>query len=149
MCPQYAAIKPGTRVCALHCHLADVFWRMLQGYPIYVSNRAWALSSSSPFHYVIAKILPAVQLTTHARSNIFNGRPQGHTSKVFRLLGLLLFRIIVGLRCVRCELRYYCMHAKFIVLRPRLTHNSALMFQKNLFQQSKGSIYSMCGLTVF
>ena len=32
------------------------------GYPSYARNRACELSSPSPFHYVMAKIVPAVQL---------------------------------------------------------------------------------------
>ena len=34
-----------------------VSWRTLMGYPSYARNRACALPSPSPFHYVMAKIV--------------------------------------------------------------------------------------------
>ena len=75
-------------------------------YPSYARNRAYALSSPSPFHYVMAKIVPAVQLAAHAKSNTLYSRSYGRTSKFFGLDGLLLCRIIMGLCFARCELRY-------------------------------------------
>ena len=42
-----------------------VSWRTLMGYPSYARNRACALPSPSPFRYfryVMAKIVPVVQL---------------------------------------------------------------------------------------
>ena len=83
-----------------------VSWRLLMRYPSYARNRAYALPSPSPFHYVMAKIVPAVQLAAHAKSNTLYSRSYGRTSKFFRLDGLLLCRIIMGLRFARCELRY-------------------------------------------
>ena len=83
-----------------------VSWRLLMRYPSYARNRAYALPSPSPFHYVMAKIVPAVQLAAHAKSNTLYSRSYGRTSKFFRLDGLLLCRIIMGLCFVRCELRY-------------------------------------------
>ena len=44
-----------------------VSWRTLMGYPSYARNRACALPSPSPFHYVMAKIVPVVQLAAHAK----------------------------------------------------------------------------------
>ena len=41
-----------------------VSWRTLMGYPSYARNRACALPSPPPFHYVMAKIVPVVQLVT-------------------------------------------------------------------------------------
>ena len=79
------------------------------GCPSYALNRARALPSPSPFLYVMAKIVPVVQLAAHAKRSTLYGRSYGRTSKFFRLDGLVLFRIIVGLRCARfarCELRY-------------------------------------------
>ena len=65
-------------------------------YPNYAHNRACALPPPSPFHYVMAKIVPVVQLATHAKSSTLYGRSYGRTSKFFWLDGLLLFRIIMG-----------------------------------------------------
>ena len=42
--------------------------------------------------------MTAVELTTHAKSSVLYGRSYGHKSKFFRLDGLLLFCIIMGLR---------------------------------------------------
>ena len=85
---------------------AGVSWRTLMGYPGYARNRACALPSPSPSHYVMAKIVPVVQLAAHAKSSTLYSRLHGRTSKFFRLDGLLLFRIIMGLCFARCELRY-------------------------------------------
>ena len=71
-----------------------VSWRTLMGYPSYARNRACALPSPSPFHYVMAKIVPVVQLAAHAKSSTLYGR----TTKFFRLDGLLLFCTVMGLR---------------------------------------------------
>ena len=60
----------------------------------------------SPFHYVVVKIVPTVHLAAHAKSSTLYRCPYGHKSKLFRLDGLLLFCITMGLRCVCCELRY-------------------------------------------
>ena len=51
-----------------------VSWRTLMGYPTYARNRACALPSPSPFHYVMAKIVPVVQLAAHAKSSTLYGR---------------------------------------------------------------------------
>ena len=48
--------------------------RTLMGYPSYACNRACALPSPSPFHYVMAKIVPVVQLAAHAKSSTLYGR---------------------------------------------------------------------------
>ena len=44
------------------------------GYPSYARNCARALPSPSPFHYVMAKIVPVVQLAAHAKSSTSYGR---------------------------------------------------------------------------
>ena len=80
---------------------AGVSWRTLTGYPSYARNRACVLPSPSSFHCVMAKIVPFVQLAVHAKSCTLYGQSYGRTSKFFRLDGLLLFRIIMGLRCAR------------------------------------------------
>ena len=49
--------------------------------------------------------MPVVQQAAHAKSSTLYGRSYGVKSKFFRLDGLLLFRIIMGLHC---ELRYNC-----------------------------------------
>ena len=59
------------------------------GFPSYARNRARALPSPSPFHYVMAKIVPVLQLAAHAKSSTLYGR----TTKFFGLDGLLLFCI--------------------------------------------------------
>ena len=66
-----------------------VSWRTLMWYPSYARNRACALPSPSPFHYVMAKIVPVVQLAARSYSR---------TTKFFRLDGLQLFCIVMGLR---------------------------------------------------
>ena len=80
-----------------------VSWRTLMGYPSYARNRACALPSPSPFHYVMAKIVPVVQLAAHAKSSTLYGR----TTKFFRLDGLLLllFCIFMGLRSASSAIR--------------------------------------------
>ena len=44
------------------------------GYPSNARNRACALPSPSPFHYVMTKIVPEVQLAAHAKSSTLYGR---------------------------------------------------------------------------
>ena len=75
----------------------SVSWRTLMGYPIYARNRACALHSPSPFDYVMA----VVQLAADAKSSTLYGR----TTKFFRLDGLLLFRIVMGLRSASSAIR--------------------------------------------
>ena len=53
---------------------ASVSWRTLMGYPSYARNRACALLSTSPFHYVMAKIVPVVQSPAHAKISTLYGR---------------------------------------------------------------------------
>ena len=64
-----------------------VSWRTLMWYPSYARNRACALPSPSPFHYVMAKIVPVVQLAAHAKSRTLYGR----TTKFFGLMGYYYF----------------------------------------------------------
>ena len=66
----------------------------------------------------MAEIVPAMQLAAHAKSSALNGRLYGVKSKFFRLDGLLLFCIIMGLRCTRCELRYYT--SKDLIFRGKM-----------------------------
>ena len=63
---------------------ADVSWRTLTGYPSYALNRACTLPFHSPFHYVMAKIVPAMQLATHAKSSTLYGRSHGLKLVLFR-----------------------------------------------------------------
>ena len=60
-----------------------VSWRTLMGYPSYARNRACALPSPSPFHYVMAKIV-----ATDGRTVV---RSYGRTTNFFRLNGLKIF----------------------------------------------------------
>ena len=71
------------------------------GYSSYTHNRTCALPSAPPFRYVMAKIVPVVQLAVHAKSSTLYGRSYGRTSKFSRRDGLLLFCIVMGLRCAR------------------------------------------------
>ena len=41
-------------------------------------NRACALTSPSPFHYVMVKIVLAMQLAAHAKSSTLHGRSCGN-----------------------------------------------------------------------
>ena len=80
------------------------------GYLSYARNRACALPAPSPFHYVMARIVPVVQLDAHAKSSTLYGRTvvrsygrtvvrsYGRTTKFLGLDGLLLFCIVMGLR---------------------------------------------------
>ena len=51
-----------------------VSWRTLTGYPSYARNRAGALPSPSPLHYIMAEIVSVVQLAAHAQSSTLYGR---------------------------------------------------------------------------
>ena len=67
-----------------------VSWRTLMGYPTYARSCACALPSPSPFHYVMTKIVPVVQLAAHAKSSTLYGRTvvQPH---YFGLMGYYYF----------------------------------------------------------
>ena len=105
----------------------DVSRRTLMGYPSYARNRACALPSPSPFHYVMAKIVPVVQLAAHAKSSILYGRTvvrsygrtvvrsYGRTTKFFGLDGLLLFRIVMGLRSASSAITNSLLHLTDLV----------------------------------
>ena len=60
---------------------------------------------SPSFNYVIVKIVPAMQLAAHKKFSTLYGWSYCLNSKFFRLDGLLLFRLIMGLRCACYELR--------------------------------------------
>ena len=101
MCPRYAALKLSTRVCALHCDLP------LSPGIIGVSQfRTQSRLRIISFNYVMTKNVPAMHLVAHGKSSTLYGRSYGRKSKFFRLDGLLLFCIIMVLRCARCEPRY-------------------------------------------
>ena len=74
---------------------AGVSWRTLMGYPSYARNYACALPSPSPFHYVMATIVPMVKLAAHAKSGTLYGQSYGRTSKFFFQLDLEFFRVDV------------------------------------------------------
>ena len=85
---------------------AGVSWCTLMGYPSYERNCACALTSP-PFHLVIVKIVPAMQLAAHDKCGTLYGRSYGLKSKFFRLDGLLLFRIIMATpRALRAPLLF-------------------------------------------
>ena len=103
-----------------------VSWRTLMGYPSCARNRACVLPSPQPFHYVMAKIVPVVQLAAHAKSSTLYGR----TTKFFGLDGLLLFRIVIVYGATLCELRYNKL--------SRPPDRSSIIMLK---LQSKGHVY--------
>ena len=68
-----------------------VSWRTLMGYPSYARNRACALPSPSPFHYVMAKIVATdghTVVRSYGRTVV---RSHGRTTNFFRLDGLKIF----------------------------------------------------------
>ena len=83
---------------------AGVSWHTLMEYPSYACNRACALLSPSPFHYIMAEIMPVVQLAAHAEISTLYGRSYGRTSKFFRLDGLLKFFRLYELLLFRIHL---------------------------------------------
>ena len=60
-------------------------------------SRTCTRSRSRIWRSSMAEIVPAMQLAAHAKSSALNGRLYGVKSKFFRLDGLLLFCIIMGL----------------------------------------------------
>ena len=66
-----STLQLDVRVCAPDRHLMVSLGarRTLMGYQSYARNCACALPFPSPFHYVMAKIVPVVQLAAHAKSS--------------------------------------------------------------------------------
>ena len=64
-----------------------VSWCTPMWYLSYARNRACALPFPSHIHYVMAKIVPVVQLAQHAKNSTLYGRTvlrsNGHTTKFF------------------------------------------------------------------
>ena len=75
---------------------ASVFWRTLMRYPSYLRNYGCAFPSSSP------SITQCPQCSW-PRMLILAPCAVGRKSKFFRLDGLLLLPIIMGLRCARAS----------------------------------------------
>ena len=75
---------------------AGVSWRTLTGYASYARNRACALPSPSPFHYVVAKIVPVMQLAVYAKIITIYGRSCGVKSKFFGFIGYYYFVYLWG-----------------------------------------------------
>ena len=65
----------------MHTSLSSVgiSWRTLMRYPSYARNHACALPSPSPFHCVMAQIVPVAQLVAHAKSSTLYSRSYGRT----------------------------------------------------------------------
>ena len=79
----------------------SVSLRTLTRYQGYARNRVCALPSLSPFHYVMAKIVPAMQLAAHAKSSFFTVGLTVASPNFFVLTGddrLLLFAMISALQ---------------------------------------------------
>ena len=70
---------------------AGVSWCTLMEYPSYACNRTCALPSPLPFHYVMANIVPEMQLAMHAKSSTLYKRLYGVKSKFFSLMGYYYF----------------------------------------------------------
>ena len=68
-------------------HFIEIYCCLLAlaGYPINAHNRACTLLSPSPFHNVMAKIVPAMQSAAHAKSSTLCGGPYSVKSNFFRL----------------------------------------------------------------
>ena len=66
------------------------------GYPSYARYHACALSSPSLFHYVMAKIVPLLQLAAHAKCSTLCGRSYGVKSRFFWLDDLLQFQAAIN-----------------------------------------------------
>ena len=82
-----------------------VSWRTLMGYPSYARNRACALPSPSPFHYVMAKIVPVVQLAAHAKSSTLYGRTVVRSyNQIFSACWVTTISYSYG--AMLCKLRY-------------------------------------------
>ena len=80
--------------------------RTLMGYPSYARNRACALPSPSPFHYVMAKIVPVVQLAARTKSStLYGGTVVRWYNQIF--LARWVTTILCGYGATLCELRYY------------------------------------------
>ena len=83
----------------------SVSWRTLMGYTSYARNRACALPSTSPFHYVMAKIVPVVQLAAHAESSTLYGRTVVRSyNQIFSAWWVTTTSYSYG--ATLCELRY-------------------------------------------
>ena len=83
--------------------------RTLMGYPSvypkYARNRACALPSPSSFHYVMAKIVPVVQLAAHAKSSTLYGRTVERSyNQIF--LAKWVTTILYSYGATLCVLRY-------------------------------------------
>ena len=99
-------LKLDTRVCVFFIVIYRCLLAHTNGVSKLRTEGTCALPSPLPFHYVMAKIVPVLQLVAHVESCTLDGRSYRFKSKFFRLDGLLLFRIIMGRRCALCELCY-------------------------------------------
>ena len=72
--PHVCCTKAGNLRIRTSLASADVSWRTLMGYPSYARNRACALPSPSPFHYVMAKKVPSMELAAYTKSSTLYGR---------------------------------------------------------------------------
>ena len=82
VCPRYGHSSMRTSLSS-----AGVSWRTLMGYPSYVRHHACALSSPSPFQYVTAKIVPAMQMAVHAIVEPCTVRRTVSSPNLFGLMG--------------------------------------------------------------
>ena len=74
----------------------------------------------------MAKIVPVVKLAVHAKCSTMYGRSYVH---IFRLDGLLLFRIIMGLRCaLHYNFFFFFKHLFTYVHREQYTVVKAILF---------------------
>ena len=104
---------------------AGVSWRILTGCPSYARNHGCALPSPSPFHYVMAKIVPAMKLAAHAKSGTLYVRSCGRTivrPNLFGLMGYYYFVQLWGYAAYDASsairVNYPCLHF-FLFLRQK------------------------------
>ena len=86
----------------------------------------------------MAKIVPVVKLAAHAKCSTLYGRSYGRTVgrtversyvHIFRLDGLLLFRIIMGLRCaLHYNFFIFFKHSFTYAYREQYTVVKAILF---------------------
>ena len=72
-------------------------------------------------------MVPAIQLAAHARNSTFYSWSHGSKSKVFQLDELLLFPIIMGLRCALQNGNEIVNHMKKEIAKNSI-HSRAVVF---------------------
>ena len=85
--------------------------------------------------------MPVVQLAAHAKSSTLYGRSYGRTFKFFRLDGLLLFCIIMGLRSTSCAIISIHFKDRYVEVRKLSTRGHPFgLIRSSLIQDFKKCI---------